>query len=116
MLACTTSRDWTYLWPKKYNEAIQDFNRAVELDPTYVAAWYRRGLSHYHLRNYPMAVRDFLKVVELEKDHADAYYQRSSSYKRMGKNRGIGEGFEAGRATGSFRSPNGNQRQVTIAS
>lgn len=47
-------------------EAVSDCNRAIELDPNYVKAYYRRGLALKELNDIAEARRNLLKALELE--------------------------------------------------
>lgn len=46
--------------------AVQDCTRAIELQPDYAKAWYRRGRIQADLRNYENAIDDMKKVLSLE--------------------------------------------------
>lgn len=45
---------------------MQDCTRAIELQPDYAKAWYRRGRIQADLRNYENAIDDMKKVLSLE--------------------------------------------------
>jgi len=46
--------------------AVNDFNSAIDLDPNFSEAYYRRGVSKLKSRGYHEAIEDFRKSLELE--------------------------------------------------
>ena len=60
-------------------EAIADFTKAIELDPTFSAAFYNRGLSKLFLEKHKEAILDFNRAIEFDSTSADAYYMRGYS-------------------------------------
>jgi len=61
-----------------YEEAIQMYTRAIELDENYADAYLKRGQAYRVARSTdPMlALADFNKAVALDPTNAEAYYQR----------------------------------------
>ena len=45
-----------------YENAIQDYDRAIQLDPSYASAYYNRGYSYYKLGQYQPAIQDYDKA------------------------------------------------------
>jgi tetratricopeptide (TPR) repeat protein len=64
---------------EKINEAINDFTKAIELNPNYARAYYCRGLI-YEGRDYDKAISDFSKVIEINPNDALAYNCRAMMY------------------------------------
>jgi tetratricopeptide (TPR) repeat protein len=63
-----------------YERAIEDYNRAIELDGAFAEAYYDRGFSLYELGLYDEAITDLTQAIELNPE-ADHYYgQRSLVY------------------------------------
>ncbi len=63
-----------------YDRAIQDYNRAIELDDSFAEAYYDRGFSLYELGLFDEAIADLTQAIELNPE-ADHYYgQRSLVY------------------------------------
>ena len=60
--------------------AIKDFTRAIELNPTEVLAYTRRGLCHGVVGEYKAAIADWTRVLELDSSSGFAYYMRGSLY------------------------------------
>ena len=61
-----------------YRGAILDYNKAIELDPTYVKAYNNRGMAkaNANLQDYRGAILDFTKAIELDPKNAILYYNR----------------------------------------
>lgn len=66
---------------KKYDDAIQAFTTAIDINPGYVDAYSKRGVCYLRLRKLSEAEKDFNKVVELDaKSAAVAYYNLACVY------------------------------------
>jgi len=72
-----------YLSMGEYDKAIQEYDKALELDPTYVPAYYDRGVAHAQQQHYADAIADFSEVIALDAQHAGAYYNRGLVYARQ---------------------------------
>jgi tetratricopeptide (TPR) repeat protein len=62
-----------------YQEALADFQRAVKMDPT-AAAYYYRGATRYYLQQYEAAIADFSQALALDADFAPAYLKRCTAH------------------------------------
>ena len=49
----------------QYDKAIEDYNRAIALDPNYASAYFNRGLAYEMLGNKSMAISDYRKACDL---------------------------------------------------
>lgn len=49
----------------KYDEAIAEFDKAIELNPNFAEAYKNRGISFYHMEENKCAISDFSKAKEL---------------------------------------------------
>jgi tetratricopeptide (TPR) repeat protein len=65
---------------EKYDEAVEAFGKAIELDPSYADAYYYRGLIYREREEYGKAVEDFSKAVELSPDDPYNHYQLGVTY------------------------------------
>lgn len=50
---------------KNHNQAILDFNSAINLDSSYPEVYYYRGLSKIELKSFNEAISDFNKSLSL---------------------------------------------------
>ena len=57
---------------KRYEEAIEDFDRALEIDPEYALAFSNRGYVKYKLTLLDDALEDVKKAIALDPD--DVYF------------------------------------------
>ena len=64
----------------RYDEAIAQFDKAIELDPEYADAYYYRGLAYYYKRDFDKAIADSSKVIELDPEDIRAYCNRGLAY------------------------------------
>ena len=67
-----------------YEEAIEDFDLAIQLDPKYPNAYYSRGIAKHSLGNYEEAIEDFGLAIQLDPKLAPPYNNRGSVKKDLG--------------------------------
>ena len=68
----------------RYEQAIIQFNKAIDLEPDYREAYYARGLAYYDKGDCRGAIADYTKAVELNSDLVRVYLDRGIAYKRCG--------------------------------
>ena len=49
----------------RYDEAISDFTRAIEINPKHADAYYDRGVVYYYKKDYQKALDDFNNAQKL---------------------------------------------------
>ncbi|WP_238845516.1 tetratricopeptide repeat protein [Nostoc edaphicum] len=76
-------RGETYRLMKRYPEALQDFDRAIELDPKYDWAIACRGQTYHKMKCYREALQDFDRAIELNSKFDWAIAHRARTYHRM---------------------------------
>ena len=69
----------------KYDKALADFNKALELNSNNAEAYENRGLIYYHEKKYSQALDEFNKAIELRNDNAEPYFSRSLTYEKLSK-------------------------------
>src|SRR5207253_2753955 len=76
-------RGTAYSQKGQFDHAIQDYNRAIGLNPDYANAFYNRGLAYDEKGQFDLAIQDYNQAVSLKSDHADAFtglcYARASA-------------------------------------
>lgn len=68
----------------KDHEAIEDFNRAIELYPTGPVSYCNRGNAWYREGNLYMAIRDFNTAIDLNPNFSEAYNSRANAFRMKG--------------------------------
>lgn len=67
-------------------EALEDFNKAIELRPDIANAYYCRGNLFMREGRNADALRDYSKAIELQPGYAEAYNNRGNVLKNEGRN------------------------------
>ncbi|WP_298918087.1 tetratricopeptide repeat protein [uncultured Nostoc sp.] len=73
-------RGQTYRLMKRYPEALQDIDRAIELNPKLDWAIARRGETYRSMKRYPEALQDFDRAIELNPKYDWAIARRGQTY------------------------------------
>ena len=60
-------------------KAIEDYNKAIEIDPNYALAYTNRGFSKHNLKDFNGAIEDHDKAIELDPNFALSYKNRATS-------------------------------------
>lgn len=69
----------------RYNRAIFELSKAIQVNPSNPAAYHDRGVAHQALANYPESIDDFDKALEIAPSLAITYFSRGISWKSLGK-------------------------------
>jgi serine/threonine protein kinase/Flp pilus assembly protein TadD len=71
----------------EYAEAEADFNRALELRPSFAVALLHRGLVRERQNNLNEALADFTRAIDLGDVPSRVWFARASVYRRLGNKR-----------------------------
>ena len=66
------------------NPAIDDFNRALQLDPYSANAYLSRGNAYSQTERLKEALSDYSRAIDLKPDLAEAYRVRGTAYRKTG--------------------------------
>ena len=67
----------------RYEQALADFNRAMDVKPQYPDALYGRGETYRLMRRYEEALADFDRAIDLEPEAAWGIASRGETYQSM---------------------------------
>ena len=81
----------TFRGTKNYEDAIEDYTKAIEIEPNSVFAYRLRGDSKSKLGDYQGAIDDYTKAIDIEPNKAYLYNYRSESKRKLGDNEGADE-------------------------
>lgn len=68
---------------EQYGFAISDATEALERNPSYIKAYYRRGSAHFALSKYKEAKKDYSLIVKMLPDDKDAALKLKECEKRI---------------------------------
>jgi tetratricopeptide (TPR) repeat protein len=60
----------------QWDEAIVEYNKAIEINPGYAQSYFARGGHYVQIGQYDNAISDFTKVIEINPKYAIAYTNR----------------------------------------
>jgi len=72
----------SYAKKEEYDEAIDEYNKAIEIDPELMDGYNNRGLAYHNKGQYDKALSDLNKALEINPDYADAKKNREHVLKR----------------------------------
>lgn len=81
--AAYASRAKSEWWDGKYDEALRDYSKAIELDPEDPDNYVGRGNVHSGSGEYDLALRDYNKAIALDSNSSSAYWGRGNMYESM---------------------------------
>jgi tetratricopeptide (TPR) repeat protein len=79
------NRGFVYGELGEYRKAIQEYDKAIQLDLNYASAYQNRGIAYDELGEYQRAIKDYDKAIQLDPNDGDAYYTRGNAYVRLGE-------------------------------
>ena len=76
-------RGLTYRNMGNYEDALKDFDRAIEIDPDYKWAIAHRGITYRLMKSNEDALKDFDRAIKVDPDYNLAIAQRGITYGEM---------------------------------
>jgi tetratricopeptide (TPR) repeat protein len=70
---------------RSYDTAIKDCNKAIELDSTFIDAYYFIGIANNEKKEYNNAIEFFKKSIDLNPNHAKAWNHMGFSHEKLGQ-------------------------------
>ena len=89
------SRGAAHMRLDNLDAALEDFNRAIGLNPNRARPYHLRGLIHEKQGALKKARDDFSRAIALDPEYGAAFYSRASLYTKMGDSRRAREDAEA---------------------
>ena len=77
----------------RYKEALEAFNKAIEIKPTYFA-WLYKGNALRALGCLEQAITAYNKAIEIEPDYYQAYYNKGIALEELGRKKEAQKAFE----------------------
>ena len=74
-----------YFNQQKWDLALADYNKTIELDPKYTWAYLERGRVYVNQQKWDLALADYNKAIELDSKYTLAYINRGLLYNEQKK-------------------------------
>lgn len=68
---------------ESYEDAILDYDHAINLNPSYVSAWNNKGIALYRLKRFEDAISCYDKALEVDPNHANAWYNKAKAFRGL---------------------------------
>ena len=68
-----------------FNDAIEYFNKALEIDSLYTDAYFNRGFAKLWIEDYKGSWHDNSKVIELDSNYLNAFLNRAEASRELGQ-------------------------------
>lgn len=79
------ARGYIHQYERRHQKAVDDFSKAIELEPDSMEAWQRRGEERFKLAQFKESVADFERVIQLQPQRAPHHWQLGISYYYTGQ-------------------------------
>jgi len=77
-------RGSSYSSLKDFDQAIADYDKAIELDPKLAISYKKRGMAYANKGDYDRAIAEYTKAITLKPDDAGAYNCRGVAFSSKG--------------------------------
>jgi tetratricopeptide (TPR) repeat protein len=69
----------------EYDLALEEVNKAIQINPEYAMLYNRRGVIYYDKHEYEKAIVDYNKAIDLNQELTINYYNRALAYDESGQ-------------------------------
>ncbi|MDR2592497.1 MAG: tetratricopeptide repeat protein [Chitinispirillales bacterium] len=76
-----------------YQGAIDDYSKAIEIDPQDAGVYFNRGIAKSELSDYKGAIEDYSKAIEIDPQDAEAYVNRGAAKSDLSDYKGAIEDY-----------------------
>jgi tetratricopeptide (TPR) repeat protein len=77
------ARGRSFIEQKDYNQAVDQFTKAIQMDPRDALAYYNRGLAYVAQSEYQEAIADYTSALHLNPKNALAFYHRGIAHRHL---------------------------------
>jgi len=79
------NKGFEYGQKDRYQEAIEEYKKAILMDPNHSSARFNLGLAYYKIGKYKKAIPEYEKLIEHEPLNSDAYFNLALVYYTMNR-------------------------------
>ena len=80
-----TKRAVSLMFLSQMKEALEDFDRAIKIDPNYAEAYLFKGSIYQLMEDYDIAISFYSKAIKANPQYADAYMMRGLLLRAINK-------------------------------
>lgn len=77
-------RGLIYYKNRQLTQALDDFNKAIEINPSLDLAYTKRAEINFSNEHYNEAIKDYSEAIKLTPDDVNGYYSRANVYTKIG--------------------------------
>ena len=86
----TPEEDWVekgnaFFFENKFNESIEAFDEAIELNPQYNVAWNNKGIALYKRGEYNLAIKAYDRAIQIDPRYVEAWINKGVAFRNLGK-------------------------------
>lgn len=85
-----------------HDAALEDFDEAISLDPSFADAYTNRGQAKFDLGMHEEAVADHGEAIRLRPDFAEAYFNKALARIKLGQTSEAAADLEAAREHAAY--------------
>ncbi|MGB3653799.1 MAG: tetratricopeptide repeat protein [Rivularia sp. (in: cyanobacteria)] len=79
-VAFFSNRGILYKDQKKWELAVADFNKAIQINPDYTTAYFNRAILYEDQKKWKLALADYNKAIQINPNDAEVYINRANLY------------------------------------
>ncbi len=80
-----TNRGWAFKTVGKWEKALADYTKALQINPEYITALNDRGVAYAHFNQWGNAITDYSKAIKLNPKFTNAYANRCAAFGSIGQ-------------------------------
>lgn len=77
-----------------FSLAVEEYSKALELDPYHFKAFFNRAFAYDKLHDYPHAIADYTSAIALDPQNSYAFYNRGITFDKLGDYQLASEDFK----------------------
>lgn len=70
---------------EKSEDAVIAYDKATDLDPSFISAWNNKGIALFRLGRFQEAIDCYDKALALNPNHANAWYNKAKALRGLGQ-------------------------------
>ena len=69
-----------FLDKRDFNNAIKNYDEAVQIDPQFASGWNNKGIAHFELGQYSEAIAAYNNAILAKPEMNEAYFNRAKAF------------------------------------